>query len=1067
MPLASSHLSVSWRSISLVAVGLAALAVQAGPLQQSSLRNPLLIQSFEEHGAGEKCYVWRDAGTVVVLKSGGRVEIATPGGKTASFTFAGAGQSVQPEGERLTLLRTFSYRGTAAASHAHFERVRYHRIYPGIDLLFISKQGQLEFDLEVSPGANLDQVRIQYDGVKLRDLPGGAIGIEGPAFRVTQERPLAFQSGSVGKQEIACRYQRAGTNEVRLRLGKYDSNAPLLVDPVLNFSTFLGGSSFDAAYAVVADSTGNLYVAGETSSEAITGGFSSPRNSRDAFVAKLNSAGTGLLWVTYFGGSQYDSARGIAIDSMGALYVTGMTDSTDFPATSGALSTQNSGGYDAFVVKLSASGAVVYSTYFGGGGNDEGNGVAVDSSGSAYIAGQTTSSSSLPLSASALQRTYGGGLSDCFVAKLNPAGNALAYSTFLGGNGTDLCRGIAIDSSGNAYVAGSTYSSNFPAAIVLGPGGGGDAFASKINSSGSALWYSTVFGGTSVDDANAIAVDSTGAAYIAGDTSSKDFPATTGAFQSALKGIYNAFAVKLTSAGSALTYATLFGGSSSDTANAIVVDQQGRAVLAGYTQSTDLPTLDPIQAVNHGGFDAFVAVLGANGANLSFASYFGGSGDDRAFAVAALPGNQIYAAGYTASSDFPIAGAASEKIYDGAYDAFALEVTYGGGLRFVALTPCRIVDTRNAAYGALFGPPYMAAGSTRTFPLPASPCNIPGTASAFSLNITAVPRTGSLQFLTVWPAGAPFPIASTLNAFDGRIVANAALLGAGVDGGIEIFVSNDTDVLVDINGYFDSPANPLGLGFYPKTPCRIADTRTTQSFTGAFGPPAFAANGVKVFPILSSSCHVPSAAEAYSLNVTALPVAGQPLGYLSVWPAGEPFPVVSTLNSSNGSVVANAALVPAGMAGGIQILASNPTDLIVDYDGYFAPPATGSLSFYPVTPCRVVDTRASQSFPAPFGQPSLATNTSRNFPVFSSPCGIPSTAQAYALNVTALPPGPLGFVTVWPAGQPFPVASTLNSPTGTVVANAAIIPAGTGGAVTVYTSNPTDIILDIVGYFAP
>jgi hypothetical protein len=189
--------------------------------------------------------------------------------------------------------------------------------------------------------------------------------------------------------------------------------------------------------------------------------------------------------------------------------------------------------------------------------------------------------------------------------------------------------------------------------------------------------------------------------------------------------------------------------------------------------------------------------------------------------------------------------------------------------------------------------------------------------------------------------------------------------------------------------------------------------------------------------------------------------------YLSVWPAGQPFPTVSTLNSYTGLVLANAALVPAGTGGGIQVLASNPTDVIIDYDGYFAPPAAGSLSFYPVTPCRVVDTRASQSFPSPFGSPSMAANSSRNFPVLSSPCGIPSTAKAYALNVTALPPGPLGFVTVWPAGQPFPGSSTLNSYSGTIVANAAIVPAGAGGAVAVYASNLTDVVLDIVGYFAP
>jgi hypothetical protein len=299
------------------------------------------------------------------------------------------------------------------------------------------------------------------------------------------------------------------------------------------------------------------------------------------------------------------------------------------------------------------------------------------------------------------------------------------------------------------------------------------------------------------------------------------------------------------------------------------------------------------------------------------------------------------------------------------------------------------------------------------------------------------------------------------------VVANAVVLGAGIGGSIDIFVSDDTDVLVDINGYFDSPVNPLGLGFFPITPCRVADTRSTQGFIGPFGPPTLIPLAARVFPILSSFCNVPPEAQAYSFNFTAFPQNGQPLYYLSVWPAGEPFPTVSTLNAWTGMVTANAALVPAGTNGGILVLASDPADVIIDYDGYFAAPASGALSFYPVTPCRVADTRASQQMPAPFGPPTMDANSSRNFAVPSSLCNIPATAQAYALNVTALPPGPLGFVAVWPVGKPYPGASTLNSFTGTIVANAAIVPAGTGGAVTVYASDKTDVILDIVGYFAP
>jgi hypothetical protein len=201
--------------------------------------------------------------------------------------------------------------------------------------------------------------------------------------------------------------------------------------------------------------------------------------------------------------------------------------------------------------------------------------------------------------------------------------------------------------------------------------------------------------------------------------------------------------------------------------------------------------------------------------------------------------------------------------------------------------------------------------------------------------------------------------------------------------------------------------------------------------------------------------------------MTVVPPA--PLGFLSVWPTGQPYPGVSTLNSPDGTTLANAAIVPAGTSGDINVVAGNPTDLIIDINGKFAAPAMGALQFYAVTPCRVADTRASQNFTGAFGPPSLAAFAGRNFPIQSSPCGIPATVQAYALNMTVVPPGPVSFLSAWPAGQAYPGVSTLNSPDGFVIANAAIVPAGTGtgAAITVLAGNPTDLIIDIVGYFAP
>jgi hypothetical protein len=259
-----------------------------------------------------------------------------------------------------------------------------------------------------------------------------------------------------------------------------------------------------------------------------------------------------------------------------------------------------------------------------------------------------------------------------------------------------------------------------------------------------------------------------------------------------------------------------------------------------------------------------------------------------------------------------------------------------------------------------------------------------------------------------------------------------------------------------------------GLAFYPMTPCRVADTRPDQGFAAPFGAPGIGPSATRDFPLPSSTrCPIPASAQAYSLNVTVVPQG--PLSFLSIWQAGQPYPNVSTLNSPSGAIIANAAIVPAGSGGAVTVLAGNPTDLLIDINGYFAPPgAPGALSFYPMTPCRVADTRSDQGFAAPFGPPGIGPSATRDFPLPSSTrCPIPTSAQAYSLNVTAVPQGPLGFLSIWRAGQPYPYVSTLNSPNGAIIANAAIVPAGNSGGVTVLAGNPTDLLIDINGYFAP
>jgi hypothetical protein len=327
------------------------------------------------------------------------------------------------------------------------------------------------------------------------------------------------------------------------------------------------------------------------------------------------------------------------------------------------------------------------------------------------------------------------------------------------------------------------------------------------------------------------------------------------------------------------------------------------------------------------------------------------------------------------------------------------------------------------------------------------------------LNVTVVPD-GPLGYLSLWPTGQTQPFVSTLNSSEGIVVANAALVPAGSGGAVSVYVSNQTDVILDINGYFATTTGTTSYSFYPATPCRIADTRNA---TGEFGGPSMFGGQTRSFPIPLSSCDIPPTARAYSLNVTVVPDGS--LEYLTTWPTGGVQPYVSTLNSGTGKIVANAALVPAGTNESISVFVTNPTDVVLDGNGYFAAPGSlGALTFYPVTPCRVADTRNANG---PFGGPELAGGSTRSFTIPASGCNIPSTAAAYSLNVTVVPSGVLYYLTAWPTGLSQPLVSTLNSFDGSVVANAAIVPAGTSGAISIYVTNPTQVILDINGYFAP
>jgi len=333
---------------------------------------------------------------------------------------------------------------------------------------------------------------------------------------------------------------------------------------------------------------------------------------------------------------------------------------------------------------------------------------------------------------------------------------------------------------------------------------------------------------------------------------------------------------------------------------------------------------------------------------------------------------------------------------------FQFQVGQTSGFLYVPASPCRVVDTRKPT--GPFGGPFLAANGSRSFPIPNSTdCPIPSTAQAYSLNLTVVPH-GTLGYVTMWPTGQTQPVVSTLNSLDGRVKANAAIVPAGSGGAVSVYATDDTDVVMDINGYFVAPSVSNAESFYPTTPCRLVDTRAGAPSTVSVG--ALIGGTSRTLPLLSSSCNVPGAATAYSLNFTVVPSNGT-LGYLTVYPTGLAQPLVSTMNAPTGTVVANAAIIPSGTAGSIDVYATDTTDLIVDIDGYFAPPVVGGLSFYPLAPCRVLDSRN------PPGTPPFINLI--NVDVISSGCSSATTAQSYVFNATVVPSGgSLGYLTLYP-----------------------------------------------------
>jgi hypothetical protein len=544
-----------------------------------------------------------------------------------------------------------------------FARVQYPEIYPGVDLIYYGTQRQLEYDFVVARGANPKAIHLAFEGARrIRINSEGDLVLGTQTGEVRFKKPVVYQPAGGGQQKvtIAGKYVLRNTNEVTFDIASYDHSRPLVIDPVvLVYSTYLGGPGNDVGNAIAVDGGGNAYITGSTN-----GGF---------------------------------------------------------PVTAGAFQVAYGGGAsDAFVTKLNPGGAaLVYSTYLGGGGNDSGNGIAVDSAGNAYVTGFTTGG--FPVTAGAFQVAYGGGASDAFVTKLNAAGAALVYSTYLGGAGTDVGNSIVLDSAGDAYITGSTtggFRVTAGAFQVAYGGGASDAFVSKLNPAGAALVYSTYLGGAGTDAGNGIAVDCAGNAYVTGSTTGA-FPVTPGAFQVAFGGgATDAFVTRLNVPGAALLYSTYVGGVGNDVGNAVAVDSGGNAYITGSTTGAFPVTAGAFQVAYGGGAsDAFVTTLNPAGNVLVYSTYLGGAQADVGRGVKVDSAGNAYVTGYTASPGFPLLGCFQCGYGGGASDIFISKVNpTGAALVYSSFLGGSGTDVGNGIAIDAAGSAYVAGSTTGAFP---------------------------------------------------------------------------------------------------------------------------------------------------------------------------------------------------------------------------------------------------------------------------------------------------------------------------------------------------------------
>lgn len=622
-----------------------------------------------------------------------------------------------------------------------YAAVRYTGVYDGVDMLCYGSQQRLEYDLEIAAGADPSRVRLRFEGQRTAMVDDdGDLVLALETGELRQQRAVVYQQDGATKRTVAARYTLGPDGEVGIDVGEYDRARPLVIDPVLIFEDFIGGSlSRESAADIAVDASGNAYVLGSTDAidfPTSAGAFGttlslgSAAETNDTFVTKFDPTGSTLLYSTYLGGSAGETAGGIAVDTAGRAYVTGTTYSNDFPTTPGAFNTHPVLG-DAFVVELAADGTgLVYSTGLGGSSNDIALAIAVDGAGRATVTGQTISTD-FPTTPGAYDHSIASQANDVFVTRLNAGGGSLAFSTYLGGASDDFADAVAFDTTGAVIVAGVTTSSDFPVTDGVAYAGGYDAFLAKLAPDGGSLRYARYFGGEGSDFGLSVVVDASGAAYMCGATTSAAYPVTPGAFHTDDDAtIGSAFVTKVSLAGLTI-YSARFGGMYYDSGDDLALDANGNVYVACTTGSPDFPTTALAYDRTHaGGYDAAVAKLNASGSGLIYSTFVGGSDNDSGCHVALTASNAAVIAGTTGSIDFPTTPGAYRRRWAAGGDVFVTAIAPNGRSlgysTYLTGTVAHGLYLDEEAYGAGVD----AAGNSYVTGLTESP-NFPTTAGAY------------------------------------------------------------------------------------------------------------------------------------------------------------------------------------------------------------------------------------------------------------------------------------------------------------------------------------------------